>query len=113
MVIAFISGVLRRDVLQSILNSTGWHLSPIKKDTESWAYVIVVLRGYLNGGYAGNTTRWSRNGIRKKRASFVDLEEDRLPSTNFHSSLKPHTTQWASMGTSLFDSGGSRTTTPK
>ncbi len=33
---------------------------PIRKDIENWAYVIVVPRRYLNGGYAGNTTRWGR-----------------------------------------------------
>ncbi len=66
MVIDFISGVLRRDALQSILNSTGWHLSPIKEDTESWAYVIVVPKRHLNGGSVRNTTRWHRNGIMKE-----------------------------------------------
>jgi len=54
-VIDFISCAVRREVL-GILNSTGRRLSPIRKDIENWAYVIVVLRGYLNGGIAGNTT---------------------------------------------------------
>ncbi len=66
MVIDFISGVLRRDALQSILNSTGWHLSPIKEDTESLAYVIVVPKRHLNGGAVRSTTGWHRNGIMKE-----------------------------------------------
>ncbi len=65
MVIDFISCAVRREGL-GILNSTGRQPSPIRKDIENWAYVIVVLRGYLNGGIAGSTTGWRRNGIMKE-----------------------------------------------
>jgi len=63
---ASISCALRKEGLERIPQYTGQHLSLIKEDTESWACAQGVPRRYLDGGYAGSTTRWSRNGIMKE-----------------------------------------------
>jgi hypothetical protein len=63
MVKDFINGALRREGLQSILNSIGLHLSPIKEDTESWACAKGVPRRYLDGGSVGSITGWSRKNF--------------------------------------------------
>jgi len=62
----FINCALRREGIQSILNSTGWHLSPIKEDTESWACASNVREKCLRVVFAGSTTGWHRNGIMKE-----------------------------------------------
>ncbi len=66
MVIDFISCALKREGLERTLNITGWHLSPIKKDTESWVYVTVAREKRLRVGYAGGTMARCWNGIMKE-----------------------------------------------
>ncbi len=56
MVKASISYVLRRERPEENLQHTEGQLSPIKEDTESWGYVVVVPKRHLNGGSVGNTT---------------------------------------------------------
>jgi len=62
----FISCALGREGLQRILNSTGWHLSPIKEDTENWACASNVREKCLRVSCAESTTGWHRNGIMKE-----------------------------------------------
>jgi hypothetical protein len=64
-VIDFISCAVRREGL-GILNSTGRQPSPIGGDTENWAYASNVREKGLRVVFAGNTTRWHRNGIIKE-----------------------------------------------
>ncbi len=75
MVKASISCALRREGLQSILNSIGWHLSPIKEDTESWACASKVREKCSRVSYAGNITGWCWKDIIGLR---VDLYPQQL-----------------------------------
>jgi len=66
MVIDFISCALRRERPEENLQRTGEQLTPIREDTESKVYASNVREKGLRVVFAGNTTRWHRNGIMKE-----------------------------------------------